>query len=110
MIIFSTFISIFCCLSLCRIYYLKGRKDANLTNVRLARYRLKIDLYDRWLAEFPVIVLVLQNLKADAEGEGLDTSFPPSSSGPWAVEGLRNVLRKINAAHTMSAKSNKGAV
>lgn len=68
------------------------------TEETLSRYRSKISLYQRWLAEFPEVALVLGNLVAEAEGkESLSASFPAPDQGPWTVEGLRDVLRRRRA-------------
>ena len=37
---------------------------------RLHRYRTEIQLYDRWMASVPEVVLLLGNLRAHSEGHG----------------------------------------
>jgi hypothetical protein len=65
----------------------------------LERYRVKLNEYRRWLAEFPDITLALGNLSAEAEGkESLSANYPPSDQGPWTITGLRDVLRRRDAA------------
>ena len=60
----------------------------------LHRWRVHHDMYRRWLAEFGDIAMVLDNLQAVAMGEQLDMSDAPSTSGPWTIEALREVLRR----------------
>lgn len=61
----------------------------------LERRRVLMQEYQRWLAEFPQIALVLDNMEAAAVGkEWLCASRPPSENGPWTIEGLREVLRQ----------------
>lgn len=65
---------------------------------RSERFALKLDEYQRWLAEFPEISLVLNNLAAEVEGkQSLCASHPPSQEGPWDIVGLREVLRRRRA-------------
>jgi len=70
----------------------------------LERYRVKLHEYQRWLAEFPEVALVLDNLAAEAEGkESLSASYAPPDSGPWTVSGLRDVLRRRHAVPDLLA-------
>lgn len=61
----------------------------------LARLKLTIQQYVRWLSpEFPDVATVLENLQAVGEGkESMRASHPPSPTGPWSVDSLREVLR-----------------
>lgn len=61
----------------------------------LRRLKLAIQQYIRWMTfEFPDVVLVLENLQAVGEGkESLCASHPPSPTGPWSIDSLREVLR-----------------
>lgn len=59
----------------------------------LHRWRSQYHLYRRWMAEFPDVSEALDSLEAAARGGGLNSSLPPSGSGPWAVEALRARIR-----------------
>lgn len=60
----------------------------------LYRWRVKWEEYRRWLAEFDDVGVVLDNLKAEVNGDGLSASLPPSEPGPWTVDALREMMRK----------------
>ncbi len=60
----------------------------------LGRWRLKQDQYRSWLCGFKDVCVVLDNLKAEVNGESsFDASHPPGLEGPWTVDGLRYVLK-----------------
>lgn len=60
----------------------------------LNMWRLKFLEYRRWLAEFPEIALVMDNMVAEIDQkEMLNVSHPPGNKGPWDVAGLRERLR-----------------
>lgn len=62
--------------------------------IELERRRVVLSEYQRWLAEFPDIALVLDNMQAVIEGkQPLDACRPPGATGPWDVVGLRETLR-----------------
>jgi len=61
----------------------------------LEHYRVHINEYDRWLAEFPDVCRVLENLKAQSEWH--------SGLRPVDVSELRNELRKMRGATPAAA-------
>jgi hypothetical protein len=72
-----------------------GHTDVDSALRELERTKLAIQQYQRWLTEFPAIILVLDNLAAVGEGkQSLCASNPPSPTGPWSTSSLREVLRK----------------
>lgn len=55
--------------------------------------------YRHYLAEFPDIALVLENMDTEASGTAvLNIGWPPSKIGPWSLENLREILRRKRAA------------
>lgn len=60
----------------------------------LLRWRFRAVDYERYLSEFPDVVLAIRNLRAEASGEQLDLCTPAIGPGPWDVGGLREYLRK----------------
>ncbi|WP_061286694.1 hypothetical protein [Herbaspirillum chlorophenolicum] len=63
----------------------------------LERRRVTWEQYRRWLAEFPQVAMALDNMKAEIDGAGLDACHPPSTDGPWTVEGLRDRMRQLQS-------------
>lgn len=65
------------------------------------RWRVRCSEYDRWLAEYPDIALVLRNLHQRASGEGctsniaVDVPWVKPSDGPWDINALRIMVRRI---------------
>lgn len=54
--------------------------------------------YSKWMsAEFPEIGIVMTSLKAEATGEILSCSRPPTHDGPFDVGTLRERLRQLKA-------------
>lgn len=59
------------------------------------RWRVRCSEYDRWLAEYPDITLVLQNLRGVAQGRlesmgiELNVPWPTDAPGPWGINALR---------------------
>lgn len=59
------------------------------------RWRVRCSEYDRWLAAYPDIALVLQNLRGVAQGRlesmgiELNVPWPTDAPGPWGVNALR---------------------
>ena len=59
------------------------------------RWRVRCSEYDRWLAAYPDIALVLQNLRGVAQGRlesmgiELDVPWPTDAPGPWGINALR---------------------
>lgn len=68
--------------------------------------------YRRWLAEFPMIGLTLENLILTINGkDSLDACHPPFPTGPWTVDNLRYKLREMRACkekgeHALSGLQN----
>lgn len=68
------------------------------------RWRIRCMEYDRWLASYPDIALVLQNLRAMAGGAGctsniaVDVPWIGPNAGPWDINGLRVHVARIRAA------------
>lgn len=62
----------------------------------LASYRLTLTEYERWLAGFPEVTRVLENLRADVEGEALNGGTPHGLEN-CTVAGLRQQVIKIRA-------------
>lgn len=62
-------------------------------DAKLFRWKTKWTEYRQWLAEFPDVALVLDNLLSEVNGEQLDACHPPGPNGPWPVNGLRTVMR-----------------
>lgn len=61
----------------------------------LERWRVKWEIYRRWLSEFPHVGMALDNMKAEVEGkQSLNACYPPGEEGPWIIEGLRERMRK----------------
>lgn len=88
-----------------RLY--KSRVAADLAE--LQRWRLAWSLHYRWLCVRPEARLVLENLKAHADGQAYDISWPPKESGPWDVGGLREVLFRHEEMATARIESKLGA-
>lgn len=63
----------------------------------LRQWQLQWSEYRRWLGEFPMVVMVLDNMRSHVYGESLDACHPPASKGPWIVENLRYHLRRMVA-------------
>lgn len=74
---------------------------------QLERWRVLMSQYRQWLAEFPDITLVLDNLQAQVEGKSLCASFPPSPVGPWNIDGLRETLRHRHKAALRVSEDSK---
>lgn len=73
------------------------------------RWRVRCSEYDRWLASYPDISLVLQNLRAMASGEptsmsgSLDVPWPTAELGPWDINALRVLVARFRKATLGSA-------
>jgi hypothetical protein len=62
---------------------------------QLERVEQAISEYKRWLAEFPDVITVLENLEAVKSGNvSFCANTPPNETGPWSTVGLREVLRR----------------
>ena len=67
------------------------------------RWRIRCHEYDRWLAAYPDIALVLQNLRAMAGGAGCTSSIAVNvpwigpEDGPWDISGLRVMVARLRA-------------
>lgn len=62
----------------------------------LSRWRSNWEHYRRWLSEFPVIAMTLDNMKNEVSGTlSMDACHPPGKKGPWDIDGLRRHLRNI---------------
>jgi hypothetical protein len=67
------------------------------------RWRVRCSEYDRWLANYPDIALVLQNLRAMAGGDGctstiaVDVPWIDSGAGPWEINALRVWVARLRA-------------
>lgn len=62
----------------------------------LSRWRSNWEHYRRWLAEFPIITVTLDNMKNEVVGtEWMDACHPPFPRGPWTVDNLRYHLRNL---------------
>jgi hypothetical protein len=60
----------------------------------LHRWRSSTNDYKYYLCEFKDIVLVLENLTIHVNGNrSLNISRPPSTTGPWDINGLRYNIR-----------------
>lgn len=67
-----------------------------LRELEIRRQRL-ID-YQRWLAEFPDVSLVLKNMQIEIDGmTPLDVCYPPGKEGPWDIANLAIILRRLKS-------------
>ena len=68
----------------------------------LSRWRSTWEEYRRWLAEFPMIGVTLDNFKNEVSGdESMDACHPPMEKGPWTVDNLRHHLRNYIIGKSM---------
>ncbi len=81
------------------------RKIAPKEMAELERWRVEWEEYRRWLAEFELVAVALDNLRAEVEGKALDACHPPGEKGPWIIGGLRDRMRAFasNDSHRNSA-------
>lgn len=83
----------------------------------LERWRVEWNEYRAWLAEFELVAMALDNLRAEVDGkESLDACHPPGEKGPWGVHGLRERMRALasndsrrNAAPVAAPPINSGS-
>lgn len=78
------------------------------------RWRIRCREYDRWLASYPDIALVLRNLGAMAEGNSypssniaVDVPWLGPDAGPWDINGLRVHVARLRTAGVALGKGAK---
>lgn len=81
----------------------RRRSSVKRDRETLQRYRQVIGEYDRWMAGLPQIVRVLENLRAEAEGEALNGGTPHGNEN-CIVAGLREQLLQIRKEEIFKAR------
>lgn len=72
--------------------------------LELERWRVEWQQSRQWLSEFKHVAMALDNMKAIVDGKlSLDACYPPGDVGPWTIDGLREVMRKIDARHACNS-------
>jgi hypothetical protein len=82
-------------MSIKQLLQANGHDSVESALEELMRFKSTIRDYTHWLGEFPDVSTVLWNLEVTAAGKTpLCSSHPPSNTGPWSTQSLREVLRE----------------